>query len=109
MTRRPTDAERVDAAVSAVLDDRAALLPPALAGELAVAHALHERLPLVPPGATFEGELARRLEGDRGIAVARRVHGFLHDHQRLVLTGAVGSVLLSTASAAVLAWRLVHR
>ena len=108
MTGHPTDAERIDAAVSAVLDDRLLAVPPSLAAELAAARALRTDLPLVPPGATFEDALGRRLSGS-GLLPALRVQGFVRHHQRLILTGALGSALVSTASAAVLAWRLTHR
>jgi hypothetical protein len=37
------------------------------------------------------------------------VTGFARQHARLLVTGAVGSVVVSTAGAAVVAWRLVHR
>lgn len=109
MTRRPTDAERIDHAVSAVLEDRPVALPPALADELAAARALRADLHPVPPGEGFEEALAQRLSDDRGLNPGRWMSGFVRHHQRLVLTGALGSVLVSTASAAVIAWRLVHR
>ena len=109
MTRRPTHAERIDRAVSAVLEDRPVAVPPPLADELAAARALRADLPLVPPGDAFEEALAHRLSDDHLISPGQRVSGFVRHHQRLVLTGALGSVLVSTAGAAVLAWRLVHR
>lgn len=110
MTRRPTDAERVDQAVSAVLDDHPAALPPNLANELAAARALRAGLRPVPPGDEFEEALAQRLiHGELTVSPGRRVSGFVRHHQRLVLTGAVGSVVVSTAGAAVIAWRLARR
>jgi hypothetical protein len=109
MTRRPTDSQRIDHAVSAVLEDRPVALPPPLADELSAARALHADLPLVPPSDGFEEALARRLSDGHTLNAGRRVSGFVRHHQRLVLTGALGSVLVSTAGAAVLAWRLVHR
>ena len=109
MTRRPTDAERVDQAVSAVLEDHAAALPPFLANELATARALRADLRLIPPGDEFEETLAQRLiSGELTRSPGRRVSGFVRHHQRLVLTGAVGSVVVSTAGA-VIAWRLARR
>jgi len=109
MTRRPTDAERIDQAVSALLEDRPAALPPPLADELTTARALRVNLPMVPPGEDFEAALARRMGGDPAFSPGGRVSGFVRHHQRLVLTGAVGSVVVSTAGAAVIAWRRVHR
>jgi hypothetical protein len=109
MTRRPTDAQRIDHAVSAVLEDRPVALPPALADELSAARALRADLPLVPPGDAFEEALAHRLSDGRANNAGNWVSGFVRHHHRLVLTGALGSVLVSTAGAAVLAWRLVHR
>jgi hypothetical protein len=110
MTRRPTDAERVDQAVNAVLEDHPAALPPLLANELAAARALRSDLHLVPPGDEFEEALAERLMGgELTLSPGRRVSGFVRHHQRLVLTGAVGSVVVSTAGAAVIAWRLARR
>lgn len=109
MTRRPTDAERVDEAVSAVLEDHPTALPPFLANELAAARALRADLPLVPPGDEFEETLGQRLIGGKlSVSPGRRVSGFVRHHQRLVLTGAVGSVVVSTAGA-VIAWRLARR
>lgn len=109
MTTSPTDADLLDRAVSALLDDEPATVPPALADELAVARVLSGSLSAVPPGAEFEDALARRLtRGSRGDP-GRLMGRFARHHQRLVVTGAVSSVLLSTASAAVLAWRLAHR
>lgn len=109
MTPTPTDADLLDRAVSALLDDGPAAVPPALASELATARVLHGTLSAVPPGADFEDALARRLAGGARRDPGRQVTHFARHHQRLVVTGAVSSVLLSTASAAVLAWRLVHR
>ena len=109
MTDVRTDAERVDHALSAILEDRPAVLPPALADELAVARALRADLHLVPPGSGFEDALALRLSGEEDDRPDRWVRGFLRHHQRLVLTGAVGSAVASAAGMAVLAWRLVHR
>jgi hypothetical protein len=112
MTLQPatgsTDAEHVDRAISAVLDDEPALVPPALAAELATDRALREGLHPVPPGLAFEEALARRLGEDR-FGLDQRVTGFARQHARLLVTGAVGSVVVSTAGAAVVAWRLVHR
>jgi hypothetical protein len=108
MTRRPTDAQRIDRAVSAVLEDRPVALPPPLADELSTARALRADLPLVPPGDAFEEALALRLS-DGHTHDGSWVGDFARRHHRLVLTGAVGSLLVSTAGAAVFAWRLVHR
>ena len=108
MTRRPTDAERVDHAVSAVLEDLPVALPPPLADELAAARALRAFLHLVPPGEDFENALAQRLSDDPALGPGSRVSGCVRHHQRLVVTGAVGSVLVSTG-AAVIAWRLGRR
>jgi hypothetical protein len=108
LVARPTTAERLDQAVSAVLEGAAAAVPPALAPELAVARALRDGLHPVPPGVTFEGALAQRLEA-AGRPTANPVIGFWRHHHRLVLTGAVGSVVVSTAGVAVVAWRFVHR
>ena len=105
---RPTSAERLDQAVSAVLADAQAIVPPALAAELAVARTLREVLHPVPPGLTFEGALARRL-ASAGTPARNPVLEFWRDHHRLVVTGAVGSVVVSTAGFAVVAWRFVHR
>jgi hypothetical protein len=105
---RPTTAERLDLAVSTLLDEGAAVVPPALASELAVARSLRDGLRPVPPGARFEGALARRLE-TAGQPAANPVAGFWRHHQRLVVTGALGSVVVSTAGLAAVAWRLVHR
>jgi hypothetical protein len=105
---RPTDAERIDRAVSALLGDEPAIVPPTLAAELRTARSLRDGLHLVPPGAAFEAALARRLGAD-GLALDARVGGFVRQHGRLVVTGAVGSVVVSTAGVAVVAWRLVHR
>lgn len=95
--------------MSAVLEDRPVALPPPLADELSAARALRADLPLVPPGDAFEETLAHRLSDGPPHTAGRRVGGFVRHHQRLLLTGALGSVLVSTAGAAVLAWRLVHR
>jgi hypothetical protein len=105
---RPTTAERLDQAVSAVLDGAPAAVPPALAPELAAARTLRDGLHPVPPGVTFEGSLARRLES-AGRPADNPVAGFWRHHHRLALTGAVGSVVVSTAGVAVIAWRFVHR
>ena len=109
MTRRPTDAQRIDRAVSAVLAGRPVALPPPLADELSTARALRADLPLVPPGDAFEEALALRLSDGHTHDAGSWVGDFARRHHRLVLTGAVGSVLVSTAGAAVFAWRLVHR
>jgi hypothetical protein len=106
---RSTDAERIDRAVTSVLNDEPAAVPPTLATELAMARALREGLPPVPPGSAFEASLARRLEAAAMRAADRRLMGFVRHHQRLVLTGAVGSGVVSTAGMAVVAWRYVHR
>jgi len=101
-------ATQVDRALDAVLDDRMPVFPPELGSELAVARALRADLPLVPAAPSFEEALARRLSqtapDPEGL-----MHRFVRHHHRLVLTGALGSVLISTAGAAVVAWRLVHR
>lgn len=91
--------------MAALLDDASAAIPPDLALELETAQAVRTGLPPIPPGARFEARLARRLGG----VPDRRLAGFFRHHQRLVLTGAVGSVVVSTASVAVVAWRVVHR
>lgn len=109
MTRRPTDAERIDSAVSAVLEGRTVALPPAFAGELAAARVLRAELHAVPAAASFEEALTRRLVDSTLRSSGPWIGGFVRQHQRLILTGALGSVVLSTAGAAVLAWRLVHR
>jgi len=109
MTRRPTDAQRIDRAVSAVLEDRPVALPAPLADELSTARALRADLPLVPPGDAFEEALALRLSDGHTSDAGSWVGDFARRHHRLVLTGAVGSVVVSTAGAAVFAWRLVHR
>jgi hypothetical protein len=109
MTHRPTDAERIDQAVSAVLEGRAVALPPTLASELAAARIVRSGLPAVPPGASFEEALTRRLADAPPGSPGRLVGGFIRQHQRLILTGALGSVLVSTAGAAVVAWRLANR
>jgi hypothetical protein len=106
---RPTDAERIDRAVSSVLDGEPVAVPPALATELAMAQAIREGLHPVPPGSDFEARLARRLEAGATRAADRRLMGFVRHHQRLVLSGAVGSVVVSTAGMAVVAWRYAHR
>jgi hypothetical protein len=103
--RRPTDAERLDRAVTALIEGASAAVPPTLDSELAVARAVRATLPPIPAGERFEARLARRL----GPSPDRRLSGFVRDHQRLVLTGALGSVVVSTASVAVVAWRVVHR
>jgi len=109
MSRRPTDAQRIDRAVSAVLAGRPVALPPPLADELSAARALRADLPLVPPGDAFEEALALRLSDRHTPDAGTWVSDFARRHHRLMLTGAVGSVLVSTAGAAVVAWRLVHR
>lgn len=103
--RRPTDAERLDRAVTAIIEGTSAAVPPPLAPELATAHAVRAALPPIPAGERFEARLARRL----GPTPDRHLSGFLRHHQRLILTGALGSVVVSTASVAVVAWRVVHR
>jgi hypothetical protein len=106
---RPTDAERLDRAVSSMLDDEPAAVPPTLALELATARAVREGLHPIPPSAGFEAALARRIRAGT-VAGDHRWTEFLRHHQRLVVTGAVGSVVVSTAAgAAVVAWRHVHR
>jgi hypothetical protein len=105
---RPTNAERLDQAVSAVLDGTTVAVPPALVQELAVARTLRDGLHPVPPGVGFESALARRLEA-AGLPAGNPVVGFWRHHHRLALTGAVGSVVVSTAGVAVVAWRFVHR
>jgi hypothetical protein len=105
---RPTSAERLDQAVTAVLEGAPTAVPPALTRELAVARTLHEGLRPIPPGVTFEGALAHRLEVAASPS-GNPVVGFWRHHHRLALTGAVGSVVVSTASVAVIAWRFVHR
>jgi hypothetical protein len=105
---RPTAAERIDQAVSSVLEGAPVAVPPALAEELAVARTLHDGLHPVPPSVLFEGALARRLEA-AGMPGGNPIVGFWRHHHRLVVTGAVGSVVVSTAGVAVVAWRFVHR
>ena len=105
---QPTDAERVDRAVSALLKGEPADVPPALAGELETARTVRDSLHPVPAGAAFEAALGRRLGGG-GTGLDRRLGGFVRQHGRLVVTGAVGSFVISTAGVAVVAWRLVHR
>lgn len=105
---RPTTAERLDQAVSDVLDGAQAVVPPSLAAELAVARTLREGLRPVPPGERFEVALGRRL-ASAGLPASNPLLGFWRHHHRLVLTGAVGSVVVSTAGVAVFAWRFVHR
>lgn len=104
----PTDAERMDRAVTALLADDPVAVPSTLAGELATARAIRAGLPVVPPGAAFEADLARQL-GTGDLSTDRRLTEFIRHHHRMVLTGAVGSVVVSTASVAVMAWRLGHR
>ena len=84
-------------------------MPPTLAAELAMARALRDSLHPVPPGSGFEASLGRRLDAGVARAADRRLMGFVRHHQRLVLTSAVGSVVVSTAGMAVVAWRYVHR
>lgn len=105
---RPTDAERIDRAVTSVLDGLPVAVPPTLAEELAMAQALREGLHPVPPGAGFEAGLARRLEAG-AVPAGDKLPSFLRHHHRLLVTGAVGSVVVSTAGMAVVAWRIVHR
>lgn len=107
-TSGPTDAERIDRAVTALLGDEPVAVPPSLTGELATARAVRDGLHPVPPGAEFEANLARRLTVG-GSPIDHRLTAFVRHHQRLVLTGALGSVVVSTASVAVMAWRLGHR
>ncbi len=99
--------------MSALLAGSSDALPPNLAAELATARAVRAGLPPVPAGARFDADLARRLFAHRSAdGTARlddRLTGFVKHHQRLVLTGALGSVVVSTASVAVVAWRMVHR
>ena len=102
----PTDAQRIDDAVTALLGDEPVAVPPSLAEELSTARVVRAGLPPVPPGAEFEASLARRLGGD---GADRRLRVFVRHHHRLLLTGAVGSVVVSTASVALMAWRLGHR
>ncbi len=109
MTRRPTDSQRIDHAVSGVLEDRPVAVPPPLADELSAARALRADLPLVPPGDAFEEALARHLSDGHAQDAGSWVSDFARRHHRLLLTGALGSVLVSTAGAAVVAWRLGHR
>ncbi len=104
-----TDADRLDRAVTAVLADEPAAVPPTLADQLALARVLRTALAPVPAGSAFEDHLAERLAHGPEADPGRLMSQFVRHHQRLVVTGAVSSVVLSTASAAVLAWRLVHR
>jgi hypothetical protein len=108
-TSPPTDAERIDRAVTALLGDEPVAVPPTLAEELATARAVRAGLHPVPPGGEFEANLARRLEGGGLPSIDHWLTAFVRHHQRLVLTGAVGSVVVSTASVALMAWRLGHR
>lgn len=109
MDSHSTDADRLDRAVTAVLADEPAAVPSTLAHQLAVARVLRTTLSPVPAGSAFEDALAERLALGLRTDPGRLMGGFVRHHQRLVVTGAVSSVVLSTASAAVLAWRLVHR
>lgn len=109
MTRRPTPAEQVDRVVGAILSDQPIAAPSSLADELAVARALRAGLAPVPPSDAFTDTLARLLRGEPAARAGHRLNSLLRDHHRLVLTGALGSVLISTASAAVVAWRMAHR
>jgi hypothetical protein len=108
-TSGPTDAERIDRAVTALLGDEPVAVPPTLADELATARAVQAGLHPVPPGAEFEADLARRLSEGGLPSIDHRLTTFVRHHQRLVLTGAVGSVVVSTASVALMAWRMGHR
>ena len=108
-TSGPTDAERIDRAVSALLGDEPVAVPATLAGELATARAVQAGLHPVPPSAEFEASLARRLADGAFPSIDHRLTEFVRHHHRLVLTGAVGSVVVSTASVALMAWRLGHR
>jgi hypothetical protein len=105
----PTRASQVDHVVSAILGDRLTLRSPDLGAELAAARALRADLPLVPAAPRFEEALARRLSREAGPRSGGWLQRFVRHHQRLILTGALGSVLISTAGAAIVAWRLVHR
>jgi hypothetical protein len=104
-----TDADRLDRAVTALLTDEPAAVPPTLADQLAIARAVRTAITPIPVGAAFEDALAERLAHGPFADPGRLMTQFVRHHQRLVVTGAVSSVVLSTASAAVLAWRLVHR
>lgn len=104
-----TDADRLDRAVTAVLAGEPAAVPPTLADHLAAARVLRTALHPVPAGSAFEDALGARLASGPRTDPGRLMGQFVRHHQRLVVTGAVSSVVLSTASAAVLAWRLVHR
>lgn len=85
-------------------------MQPDLGAELAAARALRADLPLVPAAPRFEEALGRRLSQEAAPGRGGRwVRRLLRHHQRLILTGALGSVLISTAGAAIVAWRLVHR
>ena len=109
MHSRSTDADRLDRAVTAMLADEPVAVPPTLADQLAMARVLRAALSSVPAGSEFEDALAERLARGPRTDPGRLMSRFVRHHQRLVVTGAVSSVVLSTASAAVLAWRLVHR
>lgn len=93
----PSPAEQIDHAVSAVLEGRPPRVSAALAGELAAAEALHQRLAPVPVSERFEAHLARRLGRTR-----RR-------RQRLLLTAAAGVAFVLPAVGAIAVWRWAHR
>lgn len=99
----------MDRVVSAILSDQPIAAPAELADELAVARAVRLGLAPIPPSDVFADSLARLLRGEPAARAGHRLHSLLRDHHRLVLTGALGSVLISTASAALLAWRMAHR
>jgi hypothetical protein len=112
--RTPTPAERLDEAVERLLSDE----PPAFDIELLplvdTASRLHEALPLLPAGHSFEARLAARLAHPGGIGsmlatVGEATRRELKHPSRLLVTGAVSSAAVGVGVTAFAVWRGTRR
>jgi len=91
-----TPAERLDAAVDAVLTGRHPPVGPELAPLVDAASLLRSALPTLPAGTRFEARLASRLAAPPGVAqivaaVGEATRRELRHPARLLITGALSS------------------
>lgn len=107
----PTDrtpADRLDAAVDALLAGERAPGDAALRSAISVAELLRTTLTPIPPGARFQAELAERIHGASfGQRTLRAVTGSTRG--RLIAAGAVSSAAVGVGVTAFAVWRTSRR
>ncbi|HEX6129332.1 MAG TPA: hypothetical protein VF071_09955 [Candidatus Limnocylindria bacterium] len=108
MTTRSTP-ERLDEAVETLLAGERPTVDAELGPLLGVAARLSDSLRPVPPGRSFEQQLARRLSGDGGILRTARELGLPGRPWRLLAAGALSSAALGVTVTAFAVWRSGRR